>query len=184
MPWILDGNNLAGGRDRGTVREAALTLARVERIRIVVVFDGPPPEGAPVVEHLGGVEVRYTPNADRAIAEQVKGHVRNWRVATDDRELADRLRGLGVKVFPADHFWRRLRAGEGGALRSPGQVPGDGGGIRRQGRVAGQRQGSASEPTSPAVDVEEELSFFSDPGARLGEGGAVRIPRRRTRRSR
>lgn len=62
MPWILDGNNLARGGNRERVRRAALALARTERIRLVLFFDGAPPAGSPDTERLGAVDVRYVPN--------------------------------------------------------------------------------------------------------------------------
>jgi len=154
VPWILDGNNLAGGGERSLVRQAALDLARHERIRIVAIFDGAPPPGGPAVEQLGGVEVRYTRDADRAILELVGRAGKNWRVATDDRELAWRLRGAGAEVVPAAAFWARISS------LTPGIEDG------------------------PVVDPGIEASFFQDPAARLPHDAAARIPRRRPSRRR
>jgi len=63
VPWLLDGNNLAQGGDRERVRRAALDLARRERLRVLLYFDGAPPQGTPPVQRLGAVEVRYVPHA-------------------------------------------------------------------------------------------------------------------------
>lgn len=108
MPWLLDGNNLAGGRDREAVRRAALALARHERVRIRLVFDGAPPAGTGDVEHLGRVEVRYAGHADAAIVAFLRGRGRGWRVATDDRELGRRARAEGAEVVGAAAFWERV----------------------------------------------------------------------------
>ena len=108
MPWVLDGSNLAGARPRGTVREAALALARRERISIVLFFDGAPPAGSANLERLGAVEVRYVPNADAAVLDFLRGRGREWRVATDDRALARRVRDGGVEVVAAGAFWEKV----------------------------------------------------------------------------
>lgn len=108
MPWVLDGNNLAGGVNRSAVRRAALELARGERVRILVFFDGAPPLGAPPVAHLGAVEVRYVRNADAAIVALVTGGGGGFRVATDDRALAARLRAVGAEVVGSATFWERV----------------------------------------------------------------------------
>lgn len=109
MPWLLDGNNLARGEDREAVRRAALSLARVERLRIIVVFDGPPPEGGGSPERLGSVEVRYVPHADSEILLVLAGKGRGWRVVTDDRLLARRCRDTGAEVVSCQAFWDKVQ---------------------------------------------------------------------------
>jgi hypothetical protein len=116
MPWLLDGNNLAGGTDRPAVRRAALALARHERLRVVLFFDGAPPPGGAAVERLGAVEVRYAPSADAAILEHLRGGGRGWRLATDDRALGLRAKASGAEVVSAERFWARVAAA---AARSP-----------------------------------------------------------------
>ena len=108
MPWLLDGNNLARGGDRETVRRAALSLARSERLSIIVIFDGPPPGGTGNPERLGSVEVRYVPHADTAILHVLAGGGRGWRVVTDDRQLAGRSRGAGAEVVSCRVFWEKV----------------------------------------------------------------------------
>jgi hypothetical protein len=110
MPWLLDGNNLAGGTDRAAVRRAALALARSERLRVVLFFDGAPPPGGAAVERLGAVEVRYAQSADAAILDHLRGGGRGWRLATDDRALGLRAKASGAEVVPGERFWARVAA--------------------------------------------------------------------------
>jgi rRNA-processing protein FCF1 len=125
MLWLLDGNNLAGGRERGSVRSAALALARHERVRILVFFDGAPPAGSAPVERLGAVEVRYVGNADAAIVAFLREKGRGWKVATDDRDLGRLVRAQGGGVVPAAAFWQKAASAaaefvEAGAERGGG----------------------------------------------------------------
>jgi len=150
MPWILDGNNLAGGRDREAVRRAALAVARSERVRIVVFFDGRPPAGASAHERLGAVEVRYVGNADGAIADFLGRNGRGWRVATDDRELQRRAAATGAEAVPAAAFWRKADAAATAA----------GGGA------------------GASVGVADELAYLRDERGRLPDAPA-RVRRRR-----
>jgi hypothetical protein len=116
VPWALDGNNLAGGSSRDPVRRAALDLARGQRVRIVLFFDGQPPSGGRAVERLGAVEVRYVVNADAAIVALLAGGGRGWRVATDDRGLAARVRASGAEAVGGAAFWAKgERAEKSGA---------------------------------------------------------------------
>ena len=107
MPWVLDGNNLAGGENRAAVRRAALELARRERVRVLLFFDGAPPPGSPPVERLGAVEVRYVPDADAAIAAVLAGQ-RGWVLVTNDRALGLRVRAGGTQVVGSSAFWQKL----------------------------------------------------------------------------
>lgn len=112
MPWVVDGNNLAGGSDRERVRRAILNLARREKLRVVVFFDGAPPAGAPWVEKLGAVEVRYVPHADAAILAFLRGSGRGWRLVSSDQALVSRARGLGADVVSVADFRRKLERGD------------------------------------------------------------------------
>jgi hypothetical protein len=153
MPWIVDGNNVARGGDRGRVRGAALAVARVERVRLVVVFDGAPPAGTEPVERLGAVEVRYVPHADTAILAALAGSGAGWVLATDDRALAVAARQCGARVVSAAEF--RSKADRAAAAGPP---PGQGG-----------------------APLSSELAWFRDPANRLDgdSGGDARRVRRR-----
>ncbi len=152
MPWLLDGNNLVHGRDRASVRRAALAVARGERVRILVFFDGAPPPGVGATERLGAVEIRYTVHADTAIVAFLGRSGRGWRVATDDRALGIAARTAGAEVVPSAQFWEKAA--------SVAQAPG---------REAGS--GSAAD---------EEMAYFADTKHRL-PGGPRRIARRSPR---
>ncbi|HPC82769.1 MAG TPA: NYN domain-containing protein [Thermoanaerobaculaceae bacterium] len=115
MPWIVDGNNVAPGQNRQLVRQAALALARVEKVRIVVVFDGAPPAGSPAVERLGPVEVRYAPHADTAILDLLRRGGRGWRLASDDRSLGVHARDMGASVVSAGAFWAKVERAQASA---------------------------------------------------------------------
>lgn len=152
MPWLLDGNNLVRGRDRASVRRAALTVARGERVRILVFFDGAPPPGVGATERLGPVEVRYASHADTAILAFLRGSGHGWRVATDDRALGFAAREAGAEVVPAAQFWQK--AASAAQAAGPEAAPGSG--------------------------VEEEMAYFADETHRLA-GAPARVTRKRAR---
>ena len=107
MPILVDGNNLLHrlprpNRNREQVRRMVLDHCRHERVKITVVFDGPPPPGAPPREELGTVTVVYagSETADDVIIRGLPGgaSARNWVVVTDDRELQARARNKGASI--------------------------------------------------------------------------------------
>jgi len=127
MPLIIDGNNLLHSlprekRDRSEVRRQVLETVRRQRVRVTVVFDGPPPSGTPELEHLGGVTVRYSGNrtADKVILDLVDNrNAADWVVISDDRELRHlaRERGAGVRSLGE---WKSRRSTPG---RRAGREP-------------------------------------------------------------
>lgn len=110
MPWVVDGNNLAAGAAREKTRQAVLALAHREKLKVVLFFDGAPPPGAPSVERLGSVEVRYVPHADAAILALLRQGGRGWRLVSSDQALAAQARHLGAEVMATREFWRKLQA--------------------------------------------------------------------------
>jgi hypothetical protein len=115
MPVLVDGSNLlhALGPEhsrRADVRRLVLERVRRERMRVVVVFDGPPPAGAPARESLGRVTIRYAApaSADDVIVSLLPSgaEARGWTVVTDDRGLAGRVRQRGAAVRSLAE-WRR-----------------------------------------------------------------------------
>ncbi len=134
MPVLVDGSNLlhalgTANARRADVRRLVLERVRHERMRVVVVFDGPPPAGAPAIESLGRVTIRYAApsSADDVIVGLLPSgpESRGWTVVTDDRGLAARVRQHGASVRPLAH-WRHGMDGprpsaERGAL-SPSEI--------------------------------------------------------------
>lgn len=115
MPILIDGNNLLhrlpGERSRGAVRKAVLERVRGEAQRVTVVFDGPPPDGAPPEESLGAVTVVYAGSreADDVIVRRIpRGpQARQWVVVTDDQQLRQRARDEGATVRGLAEWQRR-----------------------------------------------------------------------------
>jgi predicted RNA-binding protein with PIN domain len=117
MPIAVDGNNLLhrlplSQRTRAEVRRQALEIVRNETVQVVIVFDGPPPRGAPATEHLGRVTIRYSgaDSADDVIFNLIPGGrgASQWVVVTDDRDLGARVRGKGADVRKLAE-WRSRR---------------------------------------------------------------------------
>jgi hypothetical protein len=117
MPILIDGNNLLHSlprdeRSRDAVRRHALETVRHEGMRLTVVFDGPPPQGSPEIEHLGQVSVRYSgsSSADDVIMGFLpqSGGASEWVVVTDDRGLRERARTRGARVRTIDQ-WKSRR---------------------------------------------------------------------------
>ena len=114
---MIDGNNLlhslpSGSNNRSGVRRQVLEAVRYEKMRITVVFDGPPDKGSAAVEHLGSVTIRYSGavSADEVIVQLLPTGNRASEsvVVTDDRELQRRVREMGGKIRSlAD--WRRRK---------------------------------------------------------------------------
>ena len=142
MPVVIDGNNLLhaspGARRRDDVRRQALDQVRSGGRTVIVVFDGPPPDGAPAVEHLGRVTVRYS--GTRSADDEIVGLLpsgstaADWVVITDDRALGRRVQALGARVRSLSE-WRRR-----------GRVP-----VRR----------ATNEPKLSARELEEWTAFFA-----------------------
>jgi hypothetical protein len=118
MPVVIDGNNLlhnlpGRARSRRDVRRQALDAVRREGLSITVVFDGPPPQGSPAIEHLGRVTVRYSgpASADDVILKLIPdgGAAAQWVVVTDDRGLRESARQRGASVRSLADWTSRRR---------------------------------------------------------------------------
>ena len=124
MSYLVDGNNVMGQRvgwhrDRAGARRRLMMelsrLARGERLKIEVVFDGAPDEHFPDGSRFMGVGVFYAARGATA-DDRIKGMVdaardrRTLVVVTSDRQLADYVRRSGVRVQRSGEFRRRLDA--------------------------------------------------------------------------
>jgi predicted RNA-binding protein with PIN domain len=116
VPHLVDGDNLLGswpGRTRSDAEKRRLVreigaLARRDRRRIVIVFDGSPPPG---VSYGAGVHFSGPGrNADAVILDLLSKEAdpRGWTVVTNDRPLADQGRWTGAAVESASDFRKRL----------------------------------------------------------------------------
>ena len=128
---MIDGDNLLGtwpGRSRSDAEKRVLvheidTLARREKRRTVVVFDGTPPSdvsyGADVLFSGKGL------TADAVILDLLRGESDKcvWTVVTNDRSLADQCRFVGAQVEAARTF--RGRLGEESSDEKSGPSDGD-----------------------------------------------------------
>ncbi len=121
MPRLVDGDNLLGnwpGRkrsdaDRRRLAHEVARLARSDRRRIVLVFDGRPP-----VRSLGA-DVHFSGtgrSADEVILERLRAEddPRGWIVVTEDRALADQCRYLGARIEKCARFRGRLERADAG----------------------------------------------------------------------
>jgi predicted RNA-binding protein with PIN domain len=118
---IVDGNNVIGSRPDGWWRDRpGATRRLVEQLGrwaaggedVLVVFDGPQPEGLAAPPHVDArFATRRGPNAaDDVIADLVAGAEApaRLRVVTSDAGLAERVRAHGAEVVPARGFREQL----------------------------------------------------------------------------
>jgi predicted RNA-binding protein with PIN domain len=122
VPRIVDGDNVLGtwpGRSRSDADKRQLAreverLARRDRRRIVLVFDGTPPPGVSY-----GADVVFSGagrKADAVILDRLRRErdVRGWSVVTNDRALGDQCRWLGAGIESAGDLRKRLVADPAG----------------------------------------------------------------------
>ena len=122
MRWLVDASNVIGSHPDGWWRDregaARRLIADLERFAeatgepVIVVLDAGPPE---LAGRTGGVEVAIAPRRGRNAADdeivrllETSGMAGGVRVATSDRELAERVLALGAEVEGARTFRERL----------------------------------------------------------------------------
>jgi len=130
MPYFIDGDNLIGHlrRERPETEDRAALVAelcdrlRQTRARVVLFFDGPPPDSRSA---LGGLSIRFsgTVSADDVIVREIDRAAAAGEIVlvTADRELGRRARDAGAKTCAPGAFWERFgrgRAPSSGAPRS------------------------------------------------------------------
>jgi tetratricopeptide (TPR) repeat protein len=118
-PWLVDGDDLARGRGRDAVCDAALGLARRSGVRVEVYFHGAAPPGGSVVERHDRVEVLYARDPDRAILTSIGKAATGAVVATSSESLAVKARSLGASVVTPDHFWQKAAGKHWAATSEP-----------------------------------------------------------------
>ena len=115
--WIVDGMNVIGSRPDGWWKDRGRAMvALVDRLDrwassqgddVTVVFERPP--ATAVTSSV--IKVTYAPkaaanSADDQIVRLVQADARphEIRVVTSDKELTNRVTGLGASVYPAASF--------------------------------------------------------------------------------
>jgi predicted RNA-binding protein with PIN domain len=112
MSWVVDGSNLLGSArsdasEKRKLVQALAQFARAKRTKVICTFDGVEPEH--FGRHLGGVSVVFSGAgpADDLIEKRVASGS-GWKVVTDDRALAGRVRRRAVEVVDRGAFLRQL----------------------------------------------------------------------------
>jgi predicted RNA-binding protein with PIN domain len=122
MAFLIDGNNLLGHLFPGGHRDPALRILLIRRLqafqrqtrtRVILVFDGPPPDDAPLPAG-DKFTVVFPPegeSADTAIEDYISRprDRRNLVVVTSDRALRTFARAAGAVSLPCDAFSRELK---------------------------------------------------------------------------
>jgi len=125
MPYLIDGNNLIGHIPHLTLNDPIskqrlvtqlLVFQRIKKIKIILVFDGPPDL------HLIGKEFRrkkfsivypsHDENADTVIKTWIEKQtdLRRFYVVSSDSEIKAFARMNGAKVKGCDEFHKELKA--------------------------------------------------------------------------
>lgn len=104
-----------------------LRVARGQKIKLEVIFDGPAPEGTPETERLGAVTIRYSGSitADDLIVSRLPTGraARSWIVVTDDRGLRQRVRATGARVEPVSRWLARKETAPSGTEKPESLSP-------------------------------------------------------------
>lgn len=125
MPYLIDGSNLIGyipyltlddPRSKYRLVTQLLVFQRIKKIKIILVFDGPPDL------YLIGKEFRrkkfviiypsHDENADTTIKTWIEKQtdLRRFYVISSDREIKVFARMKGAKVKGCDEFFKELKA--------------------------------------------------------------------------
>lgn len=114
MPYLIDGNNLMGGRkSRLILLEDLARFANAKKVRVSVVFDGKPEEHFPENSTFQTVKIHYNKfgsNADERIKRFVEGtkERKTLFVVTNDRELANFVRGCAAQILSCQEFQEKM----------------------------------------------------------------------------
>jgi predicted RNA-binding protein with PIN domain len=114
MSWVVDGSNFLGSSrsdasEKRRLVQALAQFARAKRTKVICTFDGVEPEH--FGKHLGGVSVVFS--GARAADDLIEKRVATgsgWKVVTDDRALAGRVRRRAVEVVDRGAFLRQLES--------------------------------------------------------------------------
>lgn len=125
MAYLIDGNNLLGFLDAGSLtnpkaREDLLRILlifkRIKKTRIILVFDGPPDyslmEQVQRVNKFTLVYPEPEKNADYVIKQIIskRWDKRKFFVVSSDREIRQYAESKGIKNLTCHQFEKELRA--------------------------------------------------------------------------
>jgi predicted RNA-binding protein with PIN domain len=125
MAYLVDGNNFIGHTSPYEIRDPRskysliaklLTFNRIQKSKVIVVFDGPPdPEITDQSFPAKSLRVLFPDvgqNADRIIKDIISRRARERRfyVVSSDREIKDFARKKGIKPLTCKEFNKQLRA--------------------------------------------------------------------------
>jgi predicted RNA-binding protein with PIN domain len=119
MPYLIDGNNLIGAirdidiRDPAGREKLTRILSRYQKAkgnRLVIVFDGPPPDGVKPDMHYGSVRVMYAgpeSDADSRIRKFISNarDTSSYIVVSSDKQVYSYCKWAGAKAMRAREFY-------------------------------------------------------------------------------
>jgi predicted RNA-binding protein with PIN domain len=124
MAYLIDGNNLIGHLKEGAgvgepgsraeITAKLLVFQQVRRTKIILVFDGRPPDegsGIEVNPKFSILSPEPGESADDVIQQRIlrQADKRRFFVVSSDREIRDFARAHGVRDLSAAEFGRELR---------------------------------------------------------------------------
>jgi len=124
MAYLIDGNNLIGHlkagagvgdpENRAELMATLLDFQQVRRTKIILVFDGRPPDEGPRIEvnpKFAILSPEPGESADAVIQRLIlrQADKRRFFVVSSDREIRDFARAHGVRDLSAAEFGRELR---------------------------------------------------------------------------
>jgi predicted RNA-binding protein with PIN domain len=125
MAYLVDGNNLIGHtspyelrdpRSKYSLVAKLLIFNKIQKVKIIVVFDGPPDPEITDQDFPGrALTVLYPDrghNADSIIKDIISKRARERRfyVVSSDREIKDYARDNGIKPLSCEEFNKELKA--------------------------------------------------------------------------
>jgi predicted RNA-binding protein with PIN domain len=124
MAYLVDGNNFIGHTSSSNLRDPRskynliaklLIFNKIQKVKIIVVFDGPPdPEITDQNFPAKSLTVHYPDrgqNADGIIKDIISKRARERRfyVVSSDREIKDYARANGIKPLSCEEFNTQLK---------------------------------------------------------------------------
>lgn len=123
MPYLIDGNNVIGAtpifdiHDAGAREKLSRLLSQYQKSKgnsIVVVYDGPPPDGSPTELSLGKMRIIYAgpkSDADSVIKNKIRDarSPDQWTVVSSDKQVYSYCKWAGAKAMNVRQFYEDLK---------------------------------------------------------------------------